>query len=343
MTDATQTPAPAPQLKSIDNSGNQPDIRIRNEEVQRRREARQAKVAEGSGAPAPTPAPAPAPAKTPAPSNGQSTGDDAPQPGDAFGDDVPEWQKMKLEKLVRQKNQRDEKIKALLAENEVLRKGTAGAPSPQPSQTPTPTAATGKPTLAQFDNDVEKFSEALADWKHDQRVQENQRRVQEEARRKTVSTFKEREAKFMAEHDDYVETAYQSPVEYSPTMTEYVFESEHGPEVAYYLGSNLEEAKKISGLSPVQQAVALDRLAQKLSKAPSPSPAASDVDDDDEDEDLVAPPAPPARKVTKAPPPPAQVAAGSSRQVDPNEKGISTEERIRRWRAQGRGKRSRRG
>jgi hypothetical protein len=50
---------------------------------------------------------------------------------------------------------------------------------------------------------------------------------------------------------------------------------DNGPDVAYHLGSDLKEAKRIASLPPVEQLLAIGRLSEKLAAAPQKQPTPS--------------------------------------------------------------------
>lgn len=68
---------------------------------------------------------------------------------------------------------------------------------------------------------------------------------------------------------------------------EFVGTSEHGPQVAYYLGKNRQEARRIASLSPAQQGAALARIEARVSAKPQ-------------------------RRITQAPPPARAITGGGS-------------------------------
>ena len=66
-----------------------------------------------------------------------------------------------------------------------------------------------------------------------------------------------------ANFEDFEDVAYGHQF-INETMASRIFDMEKGPEVAYHLGSNLEEAEKIFAMSEIDQAVALDRLERQV-------------------------------------------------------------------------------
>lgn len=100
-------------------------------------------------------------------------------------------------------------------------------------------------------------------------------------------SYEERENAVRQARPDYDSVVRDPTLPITPAMAEVIKESEKGPEVAYYLGTNRSEAQRIAMLSPHLQAAALGRI-----------------------EAIVAPPAKPALR--NPPPAPPQTVAGLS-------------------------------
>jgi hypothetical protein len=79
---------------------------------------------------------------------------------------------------------------------------------------------------------------------------------------------------------DFKQVAYSDKVQYSRYGLDIVRQMPEGPQIAYWLGKNTAEAMRLSQLSPLETAVELGRIAQRLagpsrkvvSKAPDPVP-----------------------------------------------------------------------
>jgi len=89
-------------------------------------------------------------------------------------------------------------------------------------------------------------------------------------------------------YDDFDQVARNPNVPITEVMAEAIYASDVGPEVAYYLGSNIKEAARISKLSPFLQAKEIGKLEAKLALEP------------------------PVKKTTSAPPPISPVTARST-------------------------------
>ena len=137
-----------------------------------------------------------------------------------------------------------------------------------------PSVPVNKPTQDQYGT-YEDFLEALSDWKVEQRLSteraERERQAQEESQRNKGLTYRERVEKARAKYEDYEEIAHGQHWAPTQDMADAILESELGPDIAYYLGNNPEEAARISKLSPAAQNRELGKLEAKLS-LPPPKP-----------------------------------------------------------------------
>lgn len=124
-----------------------------------------------------------------------------------------------------------------------------------------------------------------------QRVEERlKQREQQAAQARIYDTYATREDEARDKYDDFDAVAYNPRLPVTDVMTQTIAESELGPEIAYFLGQNLAEARRIAQLTPFAQAAALGRIEAKLADAP-----------------------PVARKTSSAPPPIAPVTPNGNR------------------------------
>lgn len=82
------------------------------------------------------------------------------------------------------------------------------------------------------------------------------------------SAYLEREDSAREKYDDFEQVAYNSRLPISTPMAATIRESDIGPEILYYLGSNPTEARRISQLSPYSQAKEIGKLETKLASNP---------------------------------------------------------------------------
>lgn len=113
-----------------------------------------------------------------------------------------------------------------------------------------------KPAPERFDTH-EAYLEALVDWKADQKV-----KAQEAERRQEAWSTKAQEAR--SKFDDF-DDALQSAPAPSPSVSEVLFESPKGAELAYYLATHEDEYKRINKLSPVAAARELGLIEGRIS------------------------------------------------------------------------------
>ncbi len=159
-----------------------------------------------------------------------------------------------------------------------------------------------EPKEADF-NSYGEYLRAVAKWEIKQsykaQSQEQQERQQQESFKKTADTFQERSEKLRDKYEDFDEVCFGDHVVISEVMSMAILDSDYGPEINYYLGSNPQESSRIAKLSPYAAAREIGKLELKFaspqkpdkqpSKAPDPiSPvkpkgAASDGPSDQED------------------------------------------------------------
>jgi hypothetical protein len=122
------------------------------------------------------------------------------------------------------------------------------------------------PPPEQFDS-VEKYAEALATKKAEELLaQRDAQRQQTEL----LEQYHSREESAREKYEDFEQVAYNPRVPITNVMAESIQASDIGPELAYFLGSNVKEAERISRLSPFLQAKEIGRLEATLAASPPP-------------------------------------------------------------------------
>lgn len=188
-----------------------------------------------------------------------------------------------LEKrLAKERKKRDEsKREAELYKRLALERGE------QPRNTPQQPVEPTRPKLEDF-QDYDQYVEALSEWKADQKYsQRESARRQEEMRQRAAhefqklqSTYAERQNKVSQKYEDYEDVALNPAVPINQTMANAILMSEQGPDIAYYLGKNLEEAHRIANLPPLLAVKELGKIEAKLtleSAEPTPTKQASNA------------------------------------------------------------------
>ena len=218
--------------------------------------------------------------------------------------------------LAREKAEEKQRADALEAELYRARQQPLQQPpppqEPRPSE-PTPAEAApatptdGRPNQDDFET-YEAFSEAMVDWKVDQRMgefqaQEHERieRAQEQrAREEIVARHQARIDTFRSSHDDFdavFEQGRNLPV--TPPMRDAVLNSEAGPALMYHLCSNPDECDRIANMHPMAAIKEMGKLEAQIEAASQTGPSSS------------------ARPVTQAPPPIQPVGGGATTSTTP--------------------------
>ena len=147
-------------------------------------------------------------------------------------------------------------------------------------QSSKPAADPNEPKLEAY-SDIEEFAKAKAEYAVKQAKQREETERQTHAQRKFVedltASWEEKVEKFSAQAEDFDSLVGElKPVN---ALVVAIMDEDNGPQVAYHLAKNPEEAQRIAGLTPLKQAKEIARLASKLAsepakpKAPSQAPA----------------------------------------------------------------------
>lgn len=156
---------------------------------------------------------------------------------------------------------------------------------PKPAQPPEPIQPTRpRPTREQFDFDEDKYVEAVADWKYEQREAQVAQKARQQAQQQTVQTFQQefetRKANIRKEgaekYPDFNETIDSVPGEIFNEETAFIISmvTEQPPDVAYHLAKNPTEAERIAKLPPLVKAYELGKLQSSISNRQPRTPKA---------------------------------------------------------------------
>ena len=234
--------------------------------------------------------------------------DSSDTPAPAAGEEKrPGARERKIDRLVRENSELLRRIEAL------ERPGPAAAVS-QPSQPP-PIPAASKPDLNDF-NTLEEYTEALTDWKLDQREAkrkaEDQRRAEEAAAKTLQDSWNAKEKAAMKAHPDYTDLRDSTPIPDGPgvmAIRQAMLEDDNGAELLYWLASRPAELKRIAALNPAKAVLEVGKVAAAL---------ASPVSE------------PQKPKVSNAPKPPSPISHGTIRTAD-NVNDEDTARDFKRW------------
>lgn len=120
------------------------------------------------------------------------------------------------------------------------------------------------PLADQYDS-VDEYAEALAYQKAEQLLA---KREADRQKFDLVEAYQDREDEARNKYEDFEQVAYNPKLPITTAMAEAIQESDVGPDVAYYLGSNPREADRISRLSPLSQAKEIGKIEVKIASAP---------------------------------------------------------------------------
>jgi hypothetical protein len=94
------------------------------------------------------------------------------------------------------------------------------------------------------------------------------KRQVEQQQSQILDAYHDREEEARGKYDDFEQVAYNPNLPITNMMADTIRESDLGPDLAYYLGSNPKEADRISKLAPFLQAKELGKLEVKLTDSP---------------------------------------------------------------------------
>lgn len=112
--------------------------------------------------------------------------------------------------------------------------------------------------------------EHLAEKKAAEKLTQRQR-AEEEAKRS--ESFIEKAEKAAERYPDFQTVVSNPALTINESMVEFIAESDHGADVAYFLGKNPAKAAEIASLSPVRAARELTRIEGELAARPKTQPS----------------------------------------------------------------------
>lgn len=185
----------------------------------------------------------------------------------------------------RKKNRTREYINRINRENAELRQRMTEVESRQQSnpqqRQPAAEAAAGEPTLEEHDFDLVKFQRAHSAWAVEQalkqRDQTNQKAESEKKQRELLTTYNTRTVEFAEENPDFQEVVSSIAYPLSNELQAAIMAHEKGPQIAYHLGNNDDDAFALASIQPHLAAAAVERLASRLTAAPKPAPTPTAV------------------------------------------------------------------
>lgn len=222
----------------------------------------------------------------------EAKGADSAPAGDSEPPVKPDLEKVqqRFDKLTREKHE-------YRLEAEYWRQKALQTQQPEPSQAkPQPVAPARIPQPEDYDYDTARHTAALEDYYSAKARAEvraaldAERAAEREAERSR--SFEQRQRAFLEQKPDYIEKVIRNDrLPISAEMAAVISYSEIGPEIAYYLADNVEKAEEIYRLDGIRAAREIGRIEAKL------------------EAERKARTAPPASRVSQAPPPPPKIDA----------------------------------
>jgi hypothetical protein len=211
-------------------------------------------------------------------------------------------------------------------ERQVTRERTRAEVLAEVQRTPPPTQAAPaaeverEKTLADFDFNPDAYTEYLVDRKLEKKEREAKAKVAQDEANARIETFKSRVDTFEARAgagawEDIATSPLNTDPGFAPLVESFMGEA-CDLDIAHHLAQNLDEARRLMGLSPIARARELTKLADRFE---NPAPPASEAREE-----------PKAKTVTSAPPPPSKLGSGKP-SVDINNPQMSTQDRIAAW------------
>ena len=113
---------------------------------------------------------------------------------------------------------------------------------------------------------TEDYAEALAEQRAEQKIAQ---REAAKYQKEVFETYQDREEEAREKYDDFDQVIQNPKLAVTELMAQTIRESDIGPDVAYYLGTNPKEAARISKLSPASQIKEVGKIENLLENNPS--------------------------------------------------------------------------
>ncbi len=220
------------------------------------------------------------PGEQPAPdASVPATSAEAPASGESEPSETT-YSKAELEKIVAKERAKAERK----AQRDADRRVAEALQSAKPKEEPAPPAPDGRPDATKFAS-TEDYVEAVSEWKANQiiekrekaRAETDARTQQERQHAEIMQAHTAREDAARDKYADYDDVVFDDTLPISKAMADTFRVSEQGPELAYFLGKNRDEAARIAKLPPILAVKELGKLearlqtpARKNSSAPDP-------------------------------------------------------------------------
>lgn len=231
-------------------------------------------------------------------------GADTTQEGEQPTEKQRPWYQKRIDEITAARREAERRADQLAA---ILEQTTAQQRA-QPHSFDQPTQPQGRPVLENFSS-YEEYTEALADWKVEQKFIEREQRQQAEtaaqAAARQEAEFEQRLRDAAARAPEVLEAVNDRYLPISPAMGDVIRSVPNGPDVVLYLHQHRDEAARLYDLPPHVAAFELGRLAAGIAPAQP-------------------------RRITTPPPPITPLSGGVAAPSVPVEK--MTDEQFAKWR-----------
>lgn len=230
-------------------------------------------------------------------------GEPAPPEGNAEGEERPPKGRdaeSRIKELVWKGKNKDEQIDYWREQYERVtqaRQEVQQTPAQQEPENNLP-AAPVPPDRFDYDSDedyskaVSTYQQKNAQWVSEILTQREQAAAAKQQETHRQAVFNERQQTLKTKMDagrekyaDFEAVAFNPTVPLTSAMTETIIDADNSADIAYHLGTNPQEAARISNLSPMQQVMEIAKLdvtmaskQTKITKAPPPSEPVSSGD-----------------------------------------------------------------
>jgi chromosome segregation ATPase len=130
-----------------------------------------------------------------------------------------------------------------------------------------------EPKPEQF-TDMYEYQQALVDYRVDQRLNEEKRKVEqakaEAQRQQVINTWAQRVEATKSEMPDFEAMVGSSDIAVSNEVRDAIFESEVGPKILYHLAENPEIAEKLQGMTLTRALATIGKLEAQFEKKTEP-------------------------------------------------------------------------
>lgn len=188
----------------------------------------------------------------------QPTGAETPDEPDAGAEAKPKqtpWFQKRIDEVTRDKYEAQRQADYW--------RGVAEGRSPA-QDVPKVASNDDQPREDQFE-DYDAYQRALTKWEVRQELKAEGERTQAASRRDALIN------KAQAKYADFDQVVNNPSLPITQAMADVILDSEVGPDIAYHLGSNPDEAARIAKLPAHRQAAELGKIEDRLS-APKPAP-----------------------------------------------------------------------